>query len=302
MSFPQPPRGGLPPAPGGFPGNWQPSAPGPKPAGGRQWLVPTVVGVVAIAVVVTLASTLGGNSGTAGRAVADTDARTVAQTFANLESARYNAGGEDDPPKPSSAAYGNVSCRADLAEMREDDGTPPNPAAGQRLYSFAVESIEPATDGRRLLTIARTTLATKEIGDGLFYLQREGGRWKVCGLFPDTSPPDPDSGSAPSGGEPPSSGTGDDVRGFAESFAESVSTGVIPLVDTAICADDPEAKGPIEGWTNAHAHVTVQSVTVGGTGGAAHLEVTEPGQAPQSATIVVVPGDGERLCIEALAG
>lgn len=253
MSFPPPPRRGLPPAPGGFPGNWQPPAPPPRPTGGRQWLVPTVVGVAAIAVVVTLAVTLGGASGQTGRAAANTDARTVAQTFANLESRRYNA--DQDTPNPSSAAYGSVSCRADLVEMRKDDGTPPRLRTGQRLYTFAVKSIKPTSGGRQLLTIARTTLASKEVGDGLFYLQRESGRWKVCGLYPDTEPPDDSgSGSSPSSGaEPlPSSGGGsseEDVRGFADSFAEAVSTGVVGLVDTSICPDDPEAKGPIEGWT-----------------------------------------------------
>jgi hypothetical protein len=261
-----------------------------------------MIGAVVAVVVVALAVTLGGHSGTPGRAAAATDARTVAQTFANLESARYNA--DEDTPKPSSAAYGSVSCRADLAEMRQDDGTPPEPTTGQRLYSFAVESIKPASDGRQLLTIARTTLASKQVGDGLFYLQREGGRWTVCGLFPDTEPPDPGSGSSPSGGgEPPSSPGGsaaDDVRGFADSFAQAVGTGVVELVDTAICPDDAEAKGPIEDWTNAHAHVTVRSVTAGTPGGAADLEVTEPGRAPQAATIIVVRASGTGFCIEAL--
>lgn len=296
MSFPQPPRGGRPPAPGGFPGDWQQPAPAPQPGGGRQWLLPTMVGAVVIVVVVALAVTLGGRTSTTGRAAAQTDARTVAQTFANLESARYNA--DQDTPNPSSAAYGGVSCRADLAEMRKDDGAPPRPASGPRLYGFAVKSIKPASGGRRLLTIARTTLATKEVGDGLFYLQREGGKWKVCGLFPDTEPTDdgPGSGSPPSGG-----GSADDVRGFADSFAQAVSTGVVELADMAICPDDTAAKGPIEGWTTAHAHVTVRSVTGGAPGGVVDLEVTEPGQDPLSATITVVRDSGSGYCIEGLS-
>lgn len=42
-------------------------------------------------------------------------------------------------------------------------------------------------------------------------------------------------------------------------------------------------------------------MTAGTVGGAAHLEVTEPGRTPESATIVVGPGSATGLCIEALA-
>ncbi len=341
MTYPHPPQGGQPNNPGGpgptpgsggypsagggpFPGGpGGPGAPmgqspiGPMPSGptpgsgGRQWLVPSIVGVVVVAVVVALAVVLGGSS-TPGRAAAGTDERTVAQTFANLEDIRWNAGSPDNPPNASSAAYASVSCKADLAEMRKDDVKPAQPKPGPQLYTFAIKSIAPSTRGRQLLTITRTTLASKETGDGLFYLQQESGKWKVCGLFADTEPPDPDA-SPSSGSEPPPSDSAppsapgggggseqEQVRSFANSFAEAVGTGVFPLVHNAICADDQAADGPIQQWTNAKAQVTVQSITAGATGGSAKLQVSGPGLPSSTPTIVIGPENGT-LCIQVLA-
>jgi hypothetical protein len=305
---------------------------GPVPgSSGRQWLMPSVVGVVVVAVVVTLAVVLGGSS-TPGRAAAGTDERTVAQTFTNLETARWNAGSPDNPPDPSVAEYGAVSCQADVTEMRKDSGKPPKPKPGPKLYSFAIKSITPSTKGRQLLTITRTTLADKTTGDGLFFLQQEGGKWKVCGLFNDTEPqdsdaapssgsqpppsqgsePPPSQGSAPpSGGSqsaaPPAGGGSADggseqqqVQAFANSFAQAVATGVFPLVQTAVCPDSPEVLPPLQKWTNAKAKVKVQSVKSGTAGGEALLQVSGQGLPTTNPTIVIVT-QSQGLCIDVLA-
>jgi hypothetical protein len=282
---------------------------GPAPGSGRQWVVPGVVGVVVVVAVIVAAVVFGGSS-TPGRAAAGTDERTVAQTFVNLEDARWNAGTPDNPPNASSIAYGSVSCKADLAEMRKDDAKPPQPKPGPKLYSFAIKSIAPSTQGRQLLTVTRTTLASKETGDGLFYLQQESGKWKVCGLFDDTEPPDP--GAAPSSGSEPPPGGSDSappsapgaseqaqVQDFAESFADSVALGVFALVQHSICADDTAAVPTIQQWTTAHATVKVVSVTAGGSGGSAKLQVSGSGVAPSTPTIVITRED-LAMCIESL--
>lgn len=262
-----------------------PAPPAPPPSSRRAWIIAAVAVVVVVAVALTLVFTLGGDHGVAGRPASVNDARTVAQTFANLETERYNSGTLDSAPDPSVAAYAGVSCARDLAEMRGNGARPAPLNPPHRYYSFAIEAITAGPSGHQLLRIARTTLSSGDVGTGLFTLQRESGRWVVCGLFPDTEPADPTNGGQGSGGNgsagsgAPGGGSGADSSGagsssgeptqpsdlqqFLNDFGHAVAAGEVGTAAQAICTDDPEADGPIESWTSAHAQITSQVKTTG---------------------------------------
>lgn len=160
-----------------------PGAPEPDTA---RWLLPGIAAVLAIALIVVFA--VGGTPTVAGQATPATDRRTVAETFATLESERYNDGTVTATPPPSAAAYASVSCLHDLAQMRGYGASPPPLASPRHLYKIVVASITPAGNETDLLTLDRTAMATGQIVQTNFTLLREAGTWRVCGLFADTQP------------------------------------------------------------------------------------------------------------------
>jgi hypothetical protein len=274
-------------------------------------IIATAAAIVVVAVAVTLAFTVGSRKPITGKPTPATDGHTVAQTFVNLETERYNAGSATNTPEPSETAYAGVSCARDLAEMHGNGAHPAPLNPPHHLYSFAIVSISPTTSGRQLLRIARTTLASGDVGDGLFSLQRESGRWTVCGLFPDTQPSDPnansgngtsgdngggDAGSRSSGGPAMQSS---DLQRFLDTFTHAVATGQVGSVAEAICADDPQADRPIESWTSEHAQIRAQVSTTGTVGGSASLQVSATGQPPTTYTAVITQ-QNDQLCIEIL--
>lgn len=138
--------------------------------------------VAAVAMAVGLMVNLGGQHRVAGRAMPVNSARTVAQTFLNLETERYNFGTPRDVPAPAAAAYVGVSCARDLAQMRGNSARPAPLSPPHRYYRFAIEAITAGPHGHQLLRIARTTLSSGDIVTLSFTLQTESGRWVVCGL------------------------------------------------------------------------------------------------------------------------
>jgi hypothetical protein len=279
----------------------------PLPGSSRRWIIAVAAVVVVLAVAITLVFTLGGNHTVAGTATPATDARTVAQTFLNLETQRYNSGTQTSTPPPSAAAYAGVSCAQDLNEMRGNSATPPPLSPPHQIFAFAIVSITPASNGHQLLRLSRYTPATGDVADGLFTLQREAGKWTVCGLFPDTHPPDPGtSGSGGSGGSaqppPPTGDGGADggatptqtnatvPQGFLDGFVQAVNSGQVGTAAEAICLGDPGSESVAEGWISAHDQVAVQSVDAtpnAGGGIPARLQVTGAGQLPATYTALI---------------
>jgi hypothetical protein len=267
---------------------------------------------------VTLVFTLGGGGHrtVAGHATPFNTARSVAQTFARLETARYNAGSATSTPDPTRAQYGSVACRADLAQMQAGTKAAPPPAPAHPRYTFAIASITPTTRGRQLLRITQTDTTTDEQADGLFYMQRESGAWKVCGLFDNTAPPDTADGSGGSGGSgsggsgvsaPPTDGSpsGDqsasDPHSFLNVFAQAVSSGQVGTAASSICLDAPSLDTAVLGWTDAHAVVTVQAVdTSGGSADtSARIQISASGVAPATYGLELQQQTGT-WCIEAV--
>jgi uncharacterized membrane protein YgcG len=330
--YPGQPPPGAPPGwtPAWGPGDQPPppsSSAGPPPGRSprrRKAIIVTLAAGVVVATATTLAFALGGNDTVLrGQPTAASDPRTVAQIFVNLETERYNAGTESSTPAPSAAAYAGVSCQQDLTEMRGNGASPPPLASPHKLFSFSIVSISPAAKGTQSLRIARTTLSTKDTGDGLFTLQREAGKWRVCGLFPDSDPSAPTSGSGGSGGNGASAGNSNDGSGnnsgggnteppstaptgvagamqtFLVGFSNAVAAGQAGTAAQAVCVDDPSAIPPIESWVSAHAQVNATIKTVGTKGGSASLQVSIPAKAPATYTAVIAQDDGA-LCIDIL--
>jgi hypothetical protein len=293
---PKGPPSGLPTPPAGPPGST------------RRWIIAVAAVVVVLAVAVTLVFTLGGSHTVVGKATPATDARTVAQTFLHLQTQRYNAGSTTSTPPPAAAAYAGVSCAQDLSQMRGNGANPPPLSPPHKLFYLAILSISPASNGHQLMRISRYTVATGDVADDLFTLQREAGKWTVCGLFPDTQPPDPagssDAGGSDGSGQPApttaSSATDDGApsthtdatgpQGFVDGFAQAINSGQTGTAAEAICLGDPGSESVAEDWISAHDHVAVQSLdTASSAGGGitARLQVTAAGQAPASYTALI---------------
>lgn len=299
------------PPPMGPPGSPPSSPGGPTGPSRRTWLLVGIAAVVIAAVALTLVFTAGGSHTATGHATTSPDPKTVAQTFLRLETARYNAGTQ--APDPTRAEYGSVSCRADLAQMKAGSGNTLPPAPPSPHYSFAIDSITSTSGGRLLMRATRTDNTTGDQGDGLFYIQRESGAWKICGLFDSTQPPDNagdgpggagSSGGAappqPSAGSPPGGGqSASGPQGFLSTFAQAVSSGLVGTAASSICVDASSLDSAVLGWTNAHAHVQVQTVdTSGGPAGAsARIQVSTPDQDPATYGLVLQPQSGG-WCIE----
>jgi len=304
-----------PPGPPGWPppGAAPPSGP-PSGSPRRRWMIAAATVLAAAAVALTLVFTLGGHATTAGRAVPSADTSgAVVNAFIALETARYNAPSAtvDSAPQPNAAAYARVSCKQDLAEMRNDGSgpPPPSPPVGPLRFTFAIVNITPTKDSRLVLRLARTVVATQDVGDGLFYVQKESGAWKVCGLFSDTEPPDPSAGggSAGSGGSgqpsPSDNGSGagagsapaqtvaNGPRGFLDGVVQAINQGLVGTAAQAVCLGDPGSLNVVEGWISAHDQVAVQSLdTIAASGTTpARLQVTPPGQASATYTAAVQP-------------
>jgi hypothetical protein len=237
----------------------------------------------------------------------------VVNAFIAVETARYNAPSAtaDSAPQPNAAAYAKVSCQRDLAEMRNDGSGPPPPTvpAGALRFTFAVVNITPTTNGRLVLRLSRTVVATQDVGDGLFYVQKESGAWKVCGLFSDTQPPDTstnggsagtsgsgqpsptDNSGGSGGGSSPAQTVANGPQGFLDGVVQAINQGLVGTAAQAVCLGDPGSLTVVEGWISAHDQVAVQSLDTTGGGGAtpAHLHVTPPGQASATYTALVQP-------------
>jgi hypothetical protein len=297
-----------PPGPPGWPPPEAAPPNGPTPGSSRRrWIIAAAAVLAAAAVAVTLVFTLGGPSTTGGRAVPRADtSNAVVNAFIKLETARYNAPSAtaDSAPQPNAAAYAQVSCQRDLAEMRNDgSGPPPSPPVGALRFTFAIVSTTPTTDGRLVLRLSRTVVATQDVGDGLFYVQKEAGGWRVCGLFPDTQPPDPSTngGSGQPAPTDNSGGTGDGgspaqtvangPQGLLDGAVRAINQGLVGTAAQAICLGDPGSLNVVENWISAHDQVAVRSLdtTTGGGATPAHLQVTPPGQAPATYTALVQP-------------
>jgi hypothetical protein len=254
-----------------------------------------------------------GASGTSASQQRGDDPHAVAERFAALESARYNANSAQ-LPEATQADYGGVSCHADLARMPAT-GPALSAPVGPPHYMFAVASVIPAADGRSILRIVRTDRTTGEVDSALFYLQKESGSWRVCGLYPDTQPPDAGSDQTAANGDPAAPTTESDgnlanpgaggvlsanARGFLDTFIHAVRAGLVGTAAQAICLDDADADGAVQAWTTTRSRVDVQAIDdSAATGASARIQVAQPGHPPTTYGLILSQTLG-RWCIEQL--
>jgi hypothetical protein len=238
--------------------------------------------------------------------------QTVADQFIALESARYNSG--TPTPSATRTVYASVSCAADLAQMPAT-GPVSNRSLTPPRYEFSRQpTIIPLMGGRDLLRIARTDTASGDVGDGLFFLQKESGAWKVCGLFPSTQPSvaDADGGEGTAqatsttspGSDTNGLSNGDqpvNARDFLDNFAHTVGSGLFGTAAQSICVDNAAADTSVENWARAHANIVVQSIDTSGDPAAAsaRIQVTPPGQQPATYGLILQQSNST-WCVESL--